>query len=59
MSWRENYLSAIQYLDCDDALASRLLTMPEGAGNLHPPGPVVQDRAAAATVIEQWIAAPR
>jgi hypothetical protein len=58
LSWRENYLSAIQYLRCDAPAQSRILSMPEGIGNLHPPGPVVRDRATARSVIEQWVASP-
>jgi hypothetical protein len=58
VGWRENYLSAIQLLDCAQPLASRLLTYPEGQGDLHPPGPVVLDRATAAMVIETWVATP-
>ena len=54
LGWRENYLSALQLIRCDDPLASRILTVPEGQSNLHPPGPVVLDRATAATVIETW-----
>ncbi len=59
IGWRENYLSAIQQLDCDDPLQSRLLLIPEGSGNIHPPGPVISDRPAAAAVIEAWVTAPR
>jgi hypothetical protein len=55
VGWRENYLSAIQLLDCSAPDQSRLLTFPEGAADLHPPGPVVLDRATAATVIETWV----
>jgi hypothetical protein len=55
LGWRENYLSALQLVRCDDPLASRILTVPEGQSNLHPPGPVVLDRATAATVIETWV----
>jgi hypothetical protein len=55
-AWKQNYLSAIQLVRCDQPLASRLLTVPEGIGNLHPPGPVVTDRALAAQVIETWVA---
>jgi hypothetical protein len=58
LEWRENYLSSIQFLRCDDPAESRLLTMPEGIGNLHPPGPVVDDRATAKSVIESWLVAP-
>jgi hypothetical protein len=55
LGWRENYLSAIQLVRCDAPDESRLLTVPEGMANLHPPGPVVLDRAAAAMVIEAWV----
>ena len=58
-AWRESYLSTVQLVRCDAPLQSRLLTVPEGQGNLHPPGPIVLDRASAATVIESWIVAPR
>jgi hypothetical protein len=56
IAWRENYLSALQLVRCDQPLASRLLTVPEGQSNLHPPGPVVRDRQTAATLIETWVA---
>jgi hypothetical protein len=56
LGWRENYLSAIQLVRCDQPPASRLLTVPEGQGDLHPPGPVVRDRATARSVIETWLA---
>lgn len=55
LAWRENYLSALQVVRCDDPFASRLLTVPEGQENLHPPGPVVLDRATAATVVATWV----
>ncbi len=55
LGWRENYLSTIQLVRCDDPLASRLLTVPEGASNLHPPGPVVRDRVTAAAVVQTWV----
>jgi hypothetical protein len=53
-NWRSNYLSAAQLVDCTSPLASRLLTVPEGEGDLHPPGPVVLDRAAAAAAVTAW-----
>ncbi|MGZ3429325.1 MAG: hypothetical protein ACXVCV_21890 [Polyangia bacterium] len=56
IGWRENYLSTIQLVRCDQPLTSRLLTVPEGQSNLHPPGPVVLDRALAATLIQTWVA---
>ncbi len=58
LGWRENYLSAIQLLDCAAPDESRLLTVPEGAANLHPPGPVVLDRATAAMVLATWVTGP-
>jgi hypothetical protein len=59
VGWRENYDSAVQLLRCDQPLASRLLLVPEGQDNLHPPGPVVQDRAAAAMLFDTWVSLPR
>jgi hypothetical protein len=56
VGWRENYLSALQLVRCDAPLESRLLLVPEGQANLHPPGPVVLDRATAALVIQKWVA---
>jgi hypothetical protein len=58
MSWRQNYLSTIQLVRCDAPPESRLLTVPEGLGNLHPPGPVVLDRVAAFNIVTGWVAAP-
>ena len=58
-AWRESYLSTVQLVRCDAPLQSRLLTVPVGQGYLHPPGPIVLDRAGAASVIESWIVAPR
>jgi hypothetical protein len=55
MAWRENYLSAIHQLRCDAPLESRLLIVPEGRNDLHPPGPVVLDRATAAQLIQTWV----
>jgi len=56
IGWRENYLSTIQLLRCDAPAQSRLLLVPEGVSNLHPPGPVVLDRAAAAAMMQTWVA---
>jgi hypothetical protein len=55
LGWRENYLSALQLVRCDDPAASRLLTVPEGQSNLHPPGPVVLDRATATAIVRTWV----
>jgi hypothetical protein len=56
IGWRENYLSTIQLLRCDAPTQSRLLTVPMGVSNLHPPGPVVLDRAAAEAMVKTWVA---
>jgi hypothetical protein len=56
IGWRENYLSTIQLLRCDAPTQSRLLTVPTGVSNLHPPGPVVLDRVAAAAMLQTWVA---
>jgi hypothetical protein len=58
LGWRENYLSAIHLLRCDAPLESRLLRVPEGDDNLHPPGPVVLDRATAAALLQSWVELP-
>jgi hypothetical protein len=58
LAWRENYLSTIQLLRCDSPLDSRLLSVPMGVNGLHPPGPVVIDRATAKKVVETWVATP-
>jgi hypothetical protein len=55
--WRNNYLSAIQLLRCEAPLESRLLTVPEGQLDLHPPGPVVRDRPLAEALITSWVGA--
>jgi hypothetical protein len=57
-AWQQNYLSTIQLLRCDAPDQSRLLTVPEGVANLHPPGPIVRDRALARSLIETWVALP-
>lgn len=58
LSWRENYLSTIHLVECNAPLESRLLTVPEGVGDLHPPGPVVLYRQTAQAVMESWPIAP-
>ena len=55
LAWRENYLTTIHLIRCDAPLQSRLLLVPEGQGNLHPPGPVVLDRATAAFLLQSWV----
>jgi hypothetical protein len=57
-AWRQNYLSAIHLVRCDAPLDSRLLIVPQGQNNLHPPGPVVLDRKAAAMIFETWVTLP-
>jgi hypothetical protein len=58
--WRENYFSAIQLVRCDAPLESRLLIVPQGQSNLHPPGPVVSqtERPIAAAMFQTWVSAP-
>ncbi len=58
LAWRENYLSTIHLVRCDAPLQSRLLMVPEGQGNLHPPGPVVLDRTTAASLLQTWVTLP-
>ncbi len=60
IGWRENYLSAIQLVRCDAPLESRLLLVPEGQSDLHPPGPVLgkAERQAAAAMFQNWGTAP-
>jgi len=55
-AWRENFLSSIQHVRCDAPDESRLLTVPEGVGDRHPPGPVVRDRARALAIVRAWVA---
>ncbi len=55
-NWRDNYFDAAALVRCDQPGQSHLLLVPEGLADLHPPGPVVGDRAAAATLIETWVA---
>jgi hypothetical protein len=57
-SWRENYHAAVQLFDCAQPLDSLLLEIPGGRDDLHPVGPVVLDRTAAATVLQAWTTAP-
>jgi hypothetical protein len=58
LAWRENYRATIHLVRCDAPLASRLLRVPEGDDDLHPPGPVVLDRATAALVLDTWVTLP-
>jgi hypothetical protein len=54
-SWRDDYLAAIQLVRCDDALASRLLTVPEGIADPHPPGDSVGDHPGAELIFRTWV----
>jgi hypothetical protein len=57
-SWRLNYLTAIQLVRCDDPTASRLLTVPEGLADPHPPGDAVDSHDLADQLFRDWIASP-
>jgi hypothetical protein len=55
-SWRANYQAAIPLVRCDDFRKSRLLTVPEGAADPHPPGDKVGNHAAAEALFGDWAA---
>ncbi len=57
-AWRDNYEQAVQLVRCDDPLKSRLLTVPEGKADPHPPGVSVTSPPVAEELFQQWIAAP-
>jgi hypothetical protein len=57
-AWQANYLAAVQLVRCDMPLASRLLTVPEGKADPHPPGNVVTSQPLAEQMFQDWIAAP-
>jgi hypothetical protein len=57
-AWRANYFESVQLVRCDDPTASRLLTVPEGRADPHPPGDSIDDHAAAEQIFRDWIAAP-
>ncbi len=59
-AWRMNYLAATQLVRCDDPLASRLLTVPEGGADPHPTSPAdqVQNHADAEAIFHTWVATP-
>jgi hypothetical protein len=57
-AWRQNYYESIQLVRCDDALASRLLSVPEGRADPHPPGDSVDNHASAEGIFQQWVATP-
>jgi hypothetical protein len=55
--WRANYENAIQLVRCDDALQSRLLTVPEAKADPHPVDPAdrVQDHVMAEGIFQKWV----
>jgi hypothetical protein len=59
-AWRDNYLASIQLFDCAAPLQSRLLTVPEGKADPHPPGVSVPPSAQplAESLIQGWATAP-
>ena len=57
-AWRDNYYQSIQLLNCDQPLQSRLLTVPEGKADQHPPGISVTSDVVAEELFQEWIAAP-
>jgi hypothetical protein len=59
-AWRDNYLAAIQLFDCASPLESRLLTVPEGKADPHPPGVSVPSsgQPLAESLIQGWATAP-
>jgi hypothetical protein len=56
-AWQENYLAAIQLVRCDLPLASRLLTVPEGKADPHPPGDVVMFQPFVDQMFLAWFSA--
>jgi hypothetical protein len=63
-AWRANLASAARLLDCADPDSSLLLAVPEGRGQPHPPGDVVEgqdpammDHATAERLFRDWAAA--
>jgi hypothetical protein len=57
-AWRANYYAAVQLVRCDDPLASRLLTVPEGKADPHRPGVTVEDQAGAEAIFQTWVTQP-
>jgi hypothetical protein len=57
-AWRDNYYESIQLVRCDDPLKSRLLTVPEGKAEPHPPGGVIGWPPQDEDYFQRWIAAP-
>ncbi len=57
-AWQLNYWASIQLVRCDQPDASRLLTVPEGKADPHPPGISVQDPGFANQLFIDWLASP-
>lgn len=56
-AWRDNYFASVALVGCDEPLKSRLLTVPEGAADPHPPGDSVQDHPTAEAIFQSWVGA--
>ena len=56
-AWRDNYYQSIQLVRCDAPTESRLLTVPEGRANPHPPGVSVMSPATAEQLFRDWVSA--
>ena len=57
-AWQDNYYQSIQFMRCDQPLQSRLLTVPEGKADPHPPGPSVMTPSEAEQLFQDWVSAP-
>jgi hypothetical protein len=57
-AWQNNYVQAVQLVRCDQPQKSRLLTVPEGKADPHPPGDSVSEHALADQMFLDWISAP-
>jgi len=56
-AWRDNYYQSIQLVNCAQPLASRLLSVPEGKADPHPPGPSVAIPQQAEQLFQDWVTA--
>jgi hypothetical protein len=54
-AWRANYDAAIALVNCEMPLASRLLTVPEGKADPHPPGVAVMNDPVAEQMFTDWL----
>jgi hypothetical protein len=57
-AWRANYYQSVQFMNCAEPLQSRLLTVPEGNADPHPPGPSVMMPQVAEELFQDWVSAP-